>query len=257
MGPAAAVMNASGVCVPPTRVVRSLSPPPREVAPVTAQRQPAPWLPPGTIRAVGHISNKERSRRAAARQRRLPWEARRAQLLDACLNAFVARGLEMTTMSTIAAQAGVSKPLVYRHFHNRYEALLAVVEEQGRVLLEMLGLNAEAPAPSDFESLIAGFLRFARDCPSGFRLLFQMVDASSGPSRRHLEGLRAELGQALAGAMLRGSRVQRTWSRRYPGLGWGTLWSRSWSGLPGAFRAVRSPPWWLGPCTGCSGQIGL
>lgn len=208
---------------------------------MTAQRQPAPWLPPGTIRAVGHISNKERSRRAAARQRRLPWEARRAQLLDACLNAFVARGLEMTTMSTIAAQAGVSKPLVYRHFHNRYEALLAVVEEQGRVLLETLGLNAEAPAPSDFESLIAGFLRFARECPSAFRLLFQMVDASSGPSRRHLEGLRAELGQALAEAMLRGVSSPKDMVAALPSSGLGRLMVSILVGVAGGLSRGEEP----------------
>jgi len=127
----------------------------------------------------------------------------------------------MTTMNTIAAQAGVSKPLVYRHFHNRYEALLAVVEQQSQALLDLLGLDGAGVATNDFESLIAGFLRFARESPSGFRLLFQLVDASSGPAKRRLEGLRAELGEALTKAMLAGvpSPGEIGWAVAGSGLG--------------------------------------
>ena len=167
-----------------------------------SERQLAPWLSQPAIQALGRVTGRRAGRGDPDRKRRMHRDARREQLLDSCLRAFTSRGLEMTTMDTIAAQAGVSKPLVYRHFHNRYEALLAVVEQQSQLLLEAMGLaeaNAELPT---FEFLLDQFLRFASDSPAGFRLLFQLVDANPGAARRHLERLREQLGKALMAALL-------------------------------------------------------
>ncbi len=105
-------------------------------------------------------------------------------------------------MDTIAAQAGVSKPLVYRHFHNRSEALLAVVDQQSERLLEALALPADSLDSPDFEAIVTGFLSFAADHPRSFRLLFQLVDGSSGPPKRRLDRLRGDLSQALSQAVL-------------------------------------------------------
>ena len=108
----------------------------------------------------------------------------------------------MTTMDTIAAQAGVSKPLVYRHFHNRFEALLAVVERQSEELLAYMSLDDPEGSTPSFDFLLSHFLLFASNSPSGFRLLFQLVDANTGAARRRLEQLREQLGRALVTAML-------------------------------------------------------
>jgi AcrR family transcriptional regulator len=166
------------------------------------ERQPAPWLPAGTIHAVGRVAARTGSHPSSQSSRRLPWAERRSQLLEACLEAFVARGLEMTTMDTIAAQAGVSKPLVYRHFHNRSEALFAVVTQESDRILAQLGLAGAPPAAPDFDALVAGFLAFAAERPKAYRLLFQLVDASSGPPRRRLDSLRAALSEGLSQAVL-------------------------------------------------------
>ena len=108
----------------------------------------------------------------------------------------------MTTMDTIAAQAGVSKPLVYRHFHNRSEALFAVVTQESDRILEQLRLAGAPPVAPDFEGLVAGFLAFAAERPKAYRLLFQLVDASSGPPRRQLDKLRTALDEGLTQAVL-------------------------------------------------------
>ncbi|MHB1527063.1 MAG: TetR/AcrR family transcriptional regulator [Candidatus Dormibacteria bacterium] len=167
-----------------------------------SERQLAPWLSQPAIHAVGRVTGRRAGRGDPDRKRRMHRDARREQLLAACLRAFTSRGLEMTTMDTIAAQAGVSKPLVYQHFQNRYEALLAVVEQQSQLLLESMGLaEAQAELPT-FEFLLDQFLRYASDSPTGFRLLFQLVDANPGAARRRLEGLREQLGRALMTALL-------------------------------------------------------
>src|SRR5258706_12985490 len=51
---------------------------------------------------------------------------RREQLLDVGRRLFAKRGLDGTSIEEIAAQAGVSKPVVYEHFGGK-EGLYAVV----------------------------------------------------------------------------------------------------------------------------------
>jgi AcrR family transcriptional regulator len=169
---------------------------------VKSERQLAPWLSQPAIQTVGRVTGRRPGGADPDRKRRMRRDARREQLLEACLLAFTGRGLEMTTMDTIAAQAGVSKPLVYRHFHNRYEALMAVVEQQSQRLLETMELAEAGSAIPSFEFLLDQFLRFASQSPAGFRLLFQLVDANPGAARRHLERLREQLGQALMAALV-------------------------------------------------------
>lgn len=167
-----------------------------------SERQRAPWLPQGAINKVGRISPRKQAADKSPASRRLPWEERRAQLLQACLETFVAMGLEMTTMDTIAARAGVSKPLVYRHFHNRFEALMAVVDQQADLLMARVRAPLRPGAGSELDSVIQGFLAFAGEAPGGFRLLFHLVDGSPGPAKRRLDELRDGLGGTLTRALV-------------------------------------------------------
>ena len=52
-------------------------------------------------------------------QHQIRSEVTRARILDAAHRQFVANGLEGTRMEVIAAEAGVNKSLVYRHYGNR------------------------------------------------------------------------------------------------------------------------------------------
>lgn len=77
-------------------------------------------------------------------------EATRARILDAAHRQFVACGLEGTRMEAIAAEAGVNKSLVYRHFGNRenlYREVLFRAYERIR--------SAEARLPLDDDPLVA------------------------------------------------------------------------------------------------------
>ena len=72
---------------------------------------------------------------------------RRQQLLDVGRHLFAERGLDGTSVEEIAAQAGVSKPVVYEHFGSK-EGLYAVVvdREMDRFLTmanRLLGGHAE------------------------------------------------------------------------------------------------------------------
>lgn len=59
----------------------------------------------------------------------MPRTARRAQLLDAALEVFVAQGYHSAAMDDIAERAGVSKPVLYQHFPGKLELYLALLDQ--------------------------------------------------------------------------------------------------------------------------------
>src|SRR5919106_5606800 len=70
------------------------------------------------------------------RSSRLPRGARRAQLLQAAQEVFVAQGFHAAAMDEIADRAGVSKPVLYQHFPGKRELYLALLEEHVSELTE-------------------------------------------------------------------------------------------------------------------------
>ncbi len=60
---------------------------------------------------------------------RLKREARRAQLLEVAEVIVASSGTSALTMERLAAQAEISKPVVYSHFENRGQLLLALLED--------------------------------------------------------------------------------------------------------------------------------
>src|ERR1700692_3159441 len=62
-------------------------------------------------------------------RKRMTGKERREQLLDVGRRLFAERGFEGTSIEEIAAQAGVSKPVVYEHFGGK-EGLYAVVVDR-------------------------------------------------------------------------------------------------------------------------------
>src|SRR5205807_6145159 len=110
---------------------------------------------------------------AQASARRQPLEAdqleparlgraeRRDAILDAA-EALVASGdVEAVSMETVAERAGVSRPLVYKHFANRGELLAALYEREAALLHAELAADVEAAGTVDemFRALVRGALR--------------------------------------------------------------------------------------------------
>ena len=60
---------------------------------------------------------------------RLPAAERRQALLDTALRIFSARSYRGVTTADIAREAGVSEPVLYRHFDSKRDLYLACVEE--------------------------------------------------------------------------------------------------------------------------------
>ena len=92
---------------------------------------------------------------------RLARADRRDALLDAAA-ALVADGdVEAVTMEAVAERAGVSRPLVYKHFANRGEVLAAVYERESALLRHEMAADVTAADSLEdmFRALIRGALR--------------------------------------------------------------------------------------------------
>ncbi len=106
---------------------------------------------------------------------------RREQLLDIGRRLFAERGLDGTSIEEIAAQAGVSKPVVYEHFGGK-EGLYAVVvdREVDRFLTMATELLSGEDTMEKFELAAVALLHYIEDNSDGFRILVRDSNPASG-----------------------------------------------------------------------------
>ena len=104
-------------------------------------------------------------------------ERRRPLVLDAAYDLFIENGFEGTSMDSIAAAAGVSKPVVYDCFASKDELFTAMLDrEEERILVETGEALATTGTADDPEAtLIRGFqvfLEAAQKSPDIYRVVF-------------------------------------------------------------------------------------
>jgi AcrR family transcriptional regulator len=90
------------------------------------------------------------------------------------IESFGTSGFHKTSMSALAAAAGVTKPVLYQHFRSKSELYLEVLRDIGGRLRDALG-KAVADAPSAHSQVEAGFrsyFQFFADEPFAFEVLF-------------------------------------------------------------------------------------
>ena len=126
-------------------------------------------------------------RSAAARPKLLRRPERRQALLAAAARAFARGGFAATGLDAVAAEAGVSRVLIYRHFDSKQQLYRAVLEQTREDLVRATG------APDNLEPASLGaLLRVAREHPDEFRLFFR--HAGREPDfRAHTDWLRAAM----------------------------------------------------------------
>ena len=104
---------------------------------------------------------------AKAAVRRMARAERREHLLDASTRAFARWGFAGTGLDSIAAEAGVTHVILYRHFASKSDLYRAVLDRACARLAESVGTD-------DYdEGSIAMLIRAAAADPDGFRLLFR------------------------------------------------------------------------------------
>lgn len=122
--------------------------------------------------------------------RRLPRAQRREQILAAATRAFAKGGYAATGLDDVAAAAGVTHVILYRHFTSKNELYRAVLDRARDHLSDSVGR-------ADYdETSVPALLRAAAADPDGFRLLFR--HAAREPEFRDVVDQIRDAGTAIA-----------------------------------------------------------
>jgi len=142
---------------------------------------------------------------STARPPRLPRPEREAQILDVAHALFAARGYGAVTMDEVAAEVGVTKPLLYTYFGNKERLFLACVE-RGADKLQAVVTDAFTTAPDPGEALRAGmraFLQFLDADRAAWQVLYDATVPVGGEIELEMSRHREQLA-ALAAAAVHG-----------------------------------------------------
>ncbi|MFZ5872780.1 MAG: TetR/AcrR family transcriptional regulator [Actinomycetota bacterium] len=135
-----------------------------------------------------------------ARGARLPRSARRAQLLGAAQEVFVANGYHAAAMDEIADRAGVSKPVLYQHFPGKLDLYLAILDRHIDELLAAVrsGLESTTDNKQRVAATIGAYFAFVDREDAPFRLVFES-DLTNDPAvRDRVERLERACAEAIA-----------------------------------------------------------
>ena len=107
------------------------------------------------------------SPREPAATPRLRRSDRREQILGAATSAFARRGYAATSLDDVAAESGVTRAILYRHFESKAELYRSVLDRAKKRIGRATG------APEFTDRSIDALLDAAAEDPDAFRLLFQ------------------------------------------------------------------------------------
>jgi AcrR family transcriptional regulator len=134
---------------------------------------------------------------------RMPASQRRRQLLDVAVESFGINGFHKTSMSALAAAAGVTKPVLYQHFTSKNELYLEVVRDIGGRLRDELG-KAVADATSAHSQVEAGFrayFQFFANEPFAFEVLFGDATRRDAELAREAHAVEESIAENIAQLM--------------------------------------------------------
>jgi AcrR family transcriptional regulator len=143
----------------------------------------------------------------------LPKAERRAAILRAAATAFAHKGFAGTSMDDVAAEAGITKLIVYRHFASKEALYEAVLQQVSARLAEefVAGLDRQPIRGLG----VRVFLSVAREDPDGFVLLWrhaarepQFADHAQQFREKVVEVAESMLSQRPIG----GDRRRRRWA---------------------------------------------
>ncbi|MEU4807107.1 TetR/AcrR family transcriptional regulator [Actinosynnema sp. NPDC023587] len=105
-------------------------------------------------------------------------EARRAEFVEATIRAVAAHGPEVG-MDEIAAAAGVSKPVLYRHFTDKSDLYLAVGQRGTELLMDRMvpALTRDGPIRARIRGIVDAYLAAVEENPNLYRFVVRRTSA--------------------------------------------------------------------------------
>jgi AcrR family transcriptional regulator len=132
-------------------------------------------------------------------RQRMPAAARRSQLLEVALERFAAGGYRETSMEEIADAAGVTKPVLYQHFHSKEQLFRELLDTVGQDLIQDVTSRAAAET-NPYQRLLAGFrayFDFVCKRTSAFQLVFGSGARLTDQFAESVRGLEERMADAI------------------------------------------------------------
>lgn len=164
--------------------------------------------------------------------------ARRDELLESALIVIQREGPN-ASMEAMAAEAGITKPILYRHFGDRDGLIAAMASRFGRQLVERLSaVLAEPASPRErIEAAVGSYVSFIEEDPALYVFLTQQGEVlslvESGVIERVASLLAGAISDTMAAAGLP-ARPTETWA--YGVVGMMHLAGARWAATPGQSR---------------------
>ena len=134
-----------------------------------------------------------------ATRKRLPTEERRALIVEAGGRLFGERGYDGTRLDDVAAAAGVTKPILYRHFGSKRDLYLALLERHRDDLASFAAaIPAEGRLEERLRAVLEVWFAYVEAHSYAWKMLFR--DTGGGPE---VQAFRLEV-HARARAVLAG-----------------------------------------------------
>jgi AcrR family transcriptional regulator len=178
--------------------------------------------------------------------RRLPAAERRAQLLDTAVKLFAERGYAGATTAELARAAGVTEPIIYRHFKSKRDLFIALIDRTGAETLRLWEkqLSDAQDAGERLRRLISANPMVTNKGQGVYRVIVQAMteiddDAILDALQRHIRALHAFVTKEVVYAQDQGQVSRRfspeitAWLLVHLGLGYGVL---APLGIPGHAR---------------------
>src|SRR4051794_24830488 len=115
-----------------------------------------------------------------ATRRRLPRDERRASIIDVAGALFGERGYEGVRLEDIAGAAGVTKPILYRHFDSKKALYLALLERHREDLSTFAGAIPEEGGPAErLRAILEVWVGYVETHSYAWKMLLR--DSGGGP----------------------------------------------------------------------------
>lgn len=177
---------------------------------------------------------------------RLPAAKRKSQLLDTAATVFASMGYHGTTTAELAKAAGVSEPIIYRHFESKKNLFIELIERTGDdTLAQWKEALADLEHPTDVAGrlgrLLAGNPMVDKKAAVRYRVIVQAMTEAQDPDitkalQSHILKLHGFVMRELQAAQDAGvantsfSAELTAWALIHIALGYGTLTA---VGVPG------------------------
>lgn len=167
---------------------------------------------------------------------RLPAAQRREQLLDIAAGLFATRGYARTTTAELAKAAGVTEPIIYRHFTSKKDLFIALITRSSeRTISQWEKHLAKAPDPAQrIVRLVGDNPMVSPTTRDEYRVLLQAIAEVDDAEIRaavefHMRNLHRFIAEEIAKAQTEHKVGQRfsasmiAWILIHLGMGYGVL----------------------------------